>query len=415
MEFDIQPMKVAKERILARLLHFSPHSIIPMCITALRTYEEEHDPVKRLEFMKKYRPWDSFLLIKWTLLHGDWQNTSGGQLTEAEFAGFMNLFWELDGKNRLPTHYDHFFLFFRNKGFQQFWIQESGTPTHFARQMVLFSDLQDTHSFKRDFLSTAGVSIDHFLELASVLMCPFLGTTKAALPRTWFSNLQGKYPLGSIENFLAFVASEPKELQRFLRTVDRQVADVGYEYYEQTPLRRYPLIKIGQDYYLYSVLLLMHSMHSLIYDTLREPDPGLFMDKFGPVFENYVAKGVAYAGVPHIREKDLKAELGQGKVVDFLITEDDCNIMIDAKGVEMSQLGLVGHRPDVILDKTRSSALKGIEQALEVASKTQKRCQVSGLTLGSRNFLLVVTYKDLFFGNGLVFYETVAQRKLVLK
>ena len=58
----------------------------------------------------------------------------------------------------------------------------------------------------------------------------------------------------------------------------------------------------------------------------------------------------------------MQKTLGGGKAVDFLIADANCNILIDAKGVEMNQLGMVGHKPEVILDKTKTSVMKGIEQ-----------------------------------------------------
>ena len=141
-------------------------------------------------------------------------------------------------------------------------------------------------------------------------------------------------------------------------------------------------------------------------------DPNTFMNKFGKIFEEYIARGVDYMGLPYRCERTLQRTLSKGKVVDFLIVDDNCNILIDAKGVEMNQLGMVGHRPEVILDKTESSVVKGIEQGTEVADKLKSIPQIDGLQTGCENFLLVVTYKDFYIGNGETFYETIGKGKV---
>ncbi len=136
------------------------------------------------------------------------------------------------------------------------------------------------------------------------------------------------------------------------------------------------------------------------------------MNKFGTIYEKYIARGVDYMGLPHIRERTLQKTLDEGKIVDFLIVDDNCNILIDAKGVEMNQRGMIGYRPEVILDKTETSVVKGIQQGTVVADKLKSIPQIDGLQTGRENFLLVVTYKDFYIGNGETFYETIGKKKV---
>ena len=114
-------------------------------------------------------------------------------------------------------------------------------------------------------------------------------------------------------------------------------------------------------------------------------------------------------GLPYKYEHTLQKTLGGGKVVDFLVVDDNCNILIDAKGVEMNQRGMVGHRPEEILYKTKTSILRGIQQGTEVADKLKDSSQIDGLQTGCENFLLVVTYKDFYVGNGKTFYEAIGR------
>ena len=89
------------------------------------------------------------------------------------------------------------------------------------------------------------------------------------------------------------------------------------------------------------------------------------------------------------------------------------NVFVDAKGVEMGYLGMVSHRPEVIQDKTKSSILKGIAQGYDTARRLSNIQRIGGFSVGAKdNYLLVITFKDLYIGNGQDFYEYIAREKL---
>ena len=117
-------------------------------------------------------------------------------------------------------------------------------------------------------------------------------------------------------------------------------------------------------------------------------------------------------GLPYKHEHSLQKTLDGGKAVDFIVVDDNCNILIDAKGVEMNQLGMVDHRPKVILNRIKTSVMKGIQQGTEVAHKLKDNSQIDGLQTGCENFLLVVTYKDFYVGNGKTFYEAIGRERV---
>ena len=97
----------------------------------------------------------------------------------------------------------------------------------------------------------------------------------------------------------------------------------------------------------------------------------------------------------------------------YLLMDEGNKIFIDAKGVEMSYLGMVGHQPEVITDKTRTSIVKGIQQGFETASRLESIKKLGGVEIGEGDdYLIVVTFKDMFVGNGLNFYEYVAKDTL---
>jgi hypothetical protein len=138
------------------------------------------------------------------------------------------------------------------------------------------------------------------------------------------------------------------------------------------------------------------------------------MDKFGDIFERYVERGLVYSGVPYVTEKTLSKELnGDGKVVDFLINDGDSNIFVDSKAVEMAHQGKVTHLANIVKDRVKTSIIKAIEQAFDVLRRL-KETNTSNSIIKHRknNYLLVVTFKELYLGNGQNLFDAIAKDKL---
>ena len=182
------------------------------------------------------------------------------------------------------------------------------------------------------------------------------------------------------------------------------------EYYEQTPLLEYPLLYDNGVYISFYPAILYRSMENYVYDRMRRHDASKFMDKFGEIFERYIDKTLQYSGVNYIRENDIVNLVGySGNLIDFVILESDANIYIDAKATEITYSGKVSHLSRVLKDKTKDSVLKAIKQAHYVMNNIHDKNNPTGK---DKNYLLVVTFKDMFLGNGRTFYETVAKDKM---
>jgi hypothetical protein len=158
----------------------------------------------------------------------------------------------------------------------------------------------------------------------------------------------------------------------------------------------------------------MHSLSTFVYDTLRRRDPQLFMDKFGRVFQEYVQTGVECTKTTFYDENALRRLVGRdGLVVDYLVVDPEVNVFIDAKGVEVGHLGMTSYRPGDVTNALKSSVIKGISQGMEVVRFLQKFKSLPEVDFArSRNFLLLVTYKDLLLGTGQDFYESFGKERL---
>ncbi len=145
---------------------------------------------------------------------------------------------------------------------------------------------------------------------------------------------------------------------------------------------------------------------------MRSIDPAKFMDKFGELFERYVEKSLKHSEATFLTEKEIKKLLGiKGNQIDFIIQEGASNIFIDAKVVEMNSQGKTTYSTEIVRHQTKESILKAIKQSHDVIKKV---ADSSNCSIPSRlnNYLLVITFKDLYLGNGINYYEVIAKDKI---
>ncbi len=407
--FSEERVNEAFRKVRNRIKKHIPLEIISACIKKLN-----EQPKDRIQHLRMYPPWRLLLLVKWTFIHGEYLSPSRKPLTVNSFNYLLNRMHDFEGCLRHPSEYENILLFFRNMAFQQFWLQREFNIPNFARQSLLFGRLANGHPFQRRFVEKCGVSIPEFIELAMMIMTRFTIEKQTSVTSEWFRTVDNKYKTGTIQKFLDSLSIDFDSLKENLIKQKQPNRKISYEAYEKTPLRENPLLNHASIYYPFSQELLARCLETFIYDTFRSDDPADFMNKFGSMFEKYVGNSISKTKTKYFTEKELTESLpGEGKLVDCLLIDKDNKIFIDAKGVEMSYLGMVGHQPEVITDKTRNSIVKGIQQGFETASRLENIERIGEIEIGKgNNYLIVVTFKDMYVGNGSDFYEYVAKDTL---
>ena len=401
--------KEAVKKVHNRLKKHRSAEIIRECVRRLHEFDRTN-----IQQFRHYPPWFLLILIKWTLVYGDFKPSKPKKLTPQAFARLINLVHNVDGTQRLPSQYGSVFLFFRSIAYQQFWLQENMASGRLCRQSFLFAHLDPSHSLRSWFQELIGISIEDFIDLTFLLLIKFLTSTQTSVNKHWFSTVEQSFPDGAVEHFLSSLSTTPAGVKKYLQSLEEEKIRTSHEFLERTPLFRFPLLNLNGEYIIYLRYLLHYALQTFVYDTLRRHDPEKFMAKFGPLFEKYVEKGLDHAGTPFVNESTIKSAVGMpSKVVDFFVHADDFNVLIDAKGVEIGHMGMVSHRPDIVTDKAKSSVVRGIVQGVETA-KSLSNSKEYGQRDWSRekNFLIVVTFKDLVLGTGRDFYESIAQEKL---
>jgi len=381
-----------------RLRKFRPEEVIRYCIRQL-------NPGQSFEWAQvgQRPPWLFLLLIKWTAVYGDFLSPARRTFGERDAQEVLATLFEVWGQD-LPSCYDNEYLFFRARFQQQYWWQELFLVSDMSRQFILFFDLEPEHQFSSTFREIHGIDLNTFLELSFALMTRFAASRSATVDERFFTNLVPAYPAGTIPAFLSIVSRDLESLVCELSAMPTY--GILHETIEPTPLVRFPLLRDGNLYQCYLIHLLFRTVQNFVYDALRAADASAFTNKFGPIFEHYLERGLSYAGLGYMTESELVVTLPHGsKVVDYAILSEEAAVLIDAKAIQLTDPGMLA-RTSATLTARASTALKAVDQGFTVSANLKAGGSIAATC---PVFLLVVTYKDLLLGSGREFYENAAK------
>jgi hypothetical protein len=397
MALSTDPLFDFYKRARNRLRRYTPESILNHAIGAL--YQVETGGV---EVLRYYQPWNILLVIKWTLQEADPLSHRRDIATLNDLHAVLKILHDMGGNVRMPDEYEHASLFMRRLAFQQFALQKNPSADALVRQDILFSSLPAAHFFTENFRRITGFRPVDFVDLAFALLTLVLNSpTRQVVRQSMFANIAASFPAGTLDKFLRHLSKPVTELHTWLSTDEFKKMPVADQMILPSPLIEAPMIDIGSgSYRIIFPTLLMRSLESAVYRTLRNPNPAEFGSRFGPVFQNYVERVLDDAGVEFLNEDELHEQLpGEGKCVDFLVTEEHCNVLLDAKGVEMSALGRVSQRADLVLRTIKESAVKAIHQGMATAKRIRDLRGPATLPRKREMFLFAVTFDDLFLGS----------------
>ncbi|MEX2411836.1 MAG: hypothetical protein WD607_10810, partial [Candidatus Paceibacterota bacterium] len=253
---------------------YNSYSLLDHCFGFL--YKKIDEPFKEIE---KKQPWQILLLIKWILKDNNFSIPNKKKASRKDFIKILSLVRELGNKVRMPNEYDHWHLFFRNISYQQIIYQFGFNLNAFSRQKLLFSNLEENHFIKSTFREKTGIKIDEFIELSVFLLVKQINSTNS-ISKSFFSPLLSHYKPDIIENYLKCLSFNVSEAREYLLELEGNKV-TSYEYYEQTPFIKRPLLKVGSKYYPYYRNILYRGLEYYIYDTVREVNPQKFMQRFG--------------------------------------------------------------------------------------------------------------------------------------
>nr|WP_314530100.1 hypothetical protein [uncultured Pseudomonas sp.] len=387
---------------------YEPVSILSASMGLL--YREEIEQINQI----RKQPWIHLVLLKWVFVDDQVSQSGRPRISDQEFDELINKIYRLSWDGRKPSQYEDLTLFFRALAAQQFLYQNKINLDAIARQNQLFLNVNEEHFFQRAFVKAVGLPISSFIRLSLGLLSRFM--EDGCLPlfrRDYFSPIEHEIDSKHVDAFLKAISIPISELSDALRDQDSKMHRIS-EFIEETPFLKFPLLK-SMDYYccVYPQLLAKNLDH-FVFDTLKKTDSEKFRLNFGRRFEAYIGGMIAATGLVYRDEKALEKKLVEkGKLVDFLVVDGDANIYIEAKAVEMAPRGKAAHLREVVRGATSTSLLKAVEQAHAVNERLFALGDAD-LIIRARpeTYLIVVTYKELYIGNGVSLASAVGQEEL---
>lgn len=376
------------------LRKFEPGSVTGHILNALH---QAH--TGGVEVLRHYQPWNLLLALKWAIQETDTTAHRRPAATLNDVHRVLNIIHDMEAHVRMPSEFGHVTLFMRHMAFQQFWLHPPDGSA-LVRQDILFAELPTGHAFQREFLELTGLTVADSTELSFALLVAFLsGSDPRVINRADFANIEPRLSVGALDRFLRHLSRTPTQLRTLLNEAPIRQVSVSDQFILPSPFLRAPLLNAERRFFVYHPPLLFRALEELAYRTLRSKDPEWFAQRFGPIFEQHVARCLADAGITAVPEEKLKTSLaGSGKCVDFLIVENDCNVLIDAKGVEMSTVGRVSHEAEIVYRAVKDSAMKAIVQGMDTVRRVRGTAS-ERIPFGTQeNYLLVVTFEPLHLG-----------------
>lgn len=343
-------------------------------------------------------PWLIMLLIRWVFQ----DEASGIQgrppISDSKLIDILQLIYNLEDIGRMPTEYEDVSLFIRVTAYRQFYYQHERGISDIARQEILFSKVEDNHYFRTRFEGVTGVSVSGFLRLGMVLLSA-ARHYGFVIPRALMFELCPHFHPHIIDAFLRAISVEMSELTVAMRAG-------GENIYTQkdsllpTPFYKFPLIKVGDQFWCVSPHVLHRSLGYFIYDCLKRDNVNSFNAPCGKAFEKYVGAWINKTSLPVATESEQKRVLpGEGNLIDFLVADTEANVLIDAKGVEMAQRGMIAHRQQIVEGATETSLIKAFLQGHDLCRRLKDFASEHPVIQSrSVNYLIVVTYKELYIG-----------------
>ncbi len=386
------------KRIRTKIGYYPAIEVIDESIRYLR-----HVDFGRPDDLAKFQPWYLFRLIKMAFLYGSLIETKK-LLTNKAFFEVFGMVQQLGNNVKMPNEYENLFLFFRNMAYQQFWFQENISFDQIARQEMIFGEFLKSTHIQKISESTFGFNYKEVTLLILSILTRFMDSRTSIISFDWFDKVPIFSQKTSLNLFFGTLSKDFWGFRDYFLNENSKFKNPGLEYYEETPLLNYPFLKTPEGFAPFSVKLLYSTFTTLLYDKLKEKIPQ-FMDYFGPAFEAYVGNSLAHLPYQTYNENEHKKHFSIGsKAVDFSFQVDESLFLVDAKGGEISHLGMVAHSNSIVSDKVKDIILKGIRQALQTAIEFKKKGYFNKKK-PKFFFLMLVTYKNILISNGDYFFK----------
>jgi hypothetical protein len=382
----------AYKEIRNRLRKFKPTSVIARALEVL--WQPAPNQIEEL----KRAPWQVLLLIKWALLDEEASDVHGQEMPMQVFDDIRQRLWELPErvdmvrKGAMPLR-----LFMRRMLYQQVEFQRRITPS-FVRQPAILADLQSDHALRSLFRRKAGLDVLDFLDLGLAAHGPILDK-KAQFARAWFEPLGHAYGNQTIDAFLRCVSLDYLGMTGFVRGLRNAQERKASEYFDFTPLKRFPFLFTRGMYQCWHPMVFLRGMEDFAHLLMSEAGSD-YVERFSKVFERHIVAEISRTGRHHYDEDALQKVFGNDlELPDAAIPMGSFNIIVEAKAGLFDDSMMAIADPEIFRHKTKALA-KAIQQGWSASLAFRSEHAPADLRKATEDYLFVVTNKPLNVGSG---------------
>lgn len=162
---------------------------------------------------------------------------------------------------------------------------------------------------------------------------------------------------------------------------------------QSTILYKKPFLLHNNKYWIWDIKmideLVKYGIYNIIKIIMQKKKMGHVNNELSLVFENYI-NSLLFNSYDYVTESDLKKQKFKNQV-DFIINKDNTRVIIEAKAIEASKLTKFTDLDDILKNAYEKDITKAIYQSNSVINQYDDKLD---------NFLIIVTYKNLFLGDG---------------
>lgn len=385
----------AYKELRNRMRKYSRQSVVRVALQRLC-----HPTQNNLEDLR-IAPWQVLLLVKW-ICQDKLASDTGENITLVAFDELRQRLWKFpvsvnsSTRDTRPGN-----LFFRQLTRPQIGFQQDASLS-FTRESALLVQQPASHQLCNLFKDKVGLSILDFLDIAFATYVAIVDG-KQKLDISWFVPLQNAYGVSTINAFISCVSRTYPELVAFCRALPGADKKVASELYEFPVVSRYPFLRTGNTLECWHPAIFYRGIEGFVHSVLSEAGQ-TYINYFSELFEEHVVVEARRMGVPFFDEKAIMKFIPSGtKVPDGLLSFPTCNIFIESKaGLFREPVMTIGNSK-IFADRTEplQTAIKqGWSASTGIRSKGSAPTQILE---AKRDYLLIITNKDLRVGGGITF------------
>ncbi len=310
------------------------------------------------------------------------------------FVKAYNMAYDLEGDYTVALLHEGLHGFFLHLSHQQFWHQREIVRSSFARLDYFFCTDEATKQYDPWHKKQFGIPIKSFAILLVATWAVFK-INKRISTNLINSLSQIEQDHQSLFAFINAASVGIDDVESFVRNRASPVTSYFLQFGEISPFLFAPILRATDtQHFLLSLRLLERSIHTLLFERVKQSGNEAVIRSFANKFEEYINELLNFADLSPWRHSEIE-DAFPGKTTDFLFQCGTKTIFIEAKSIRLSPIAIANPTPDVLIRDIKDSVCKAILQCYELASELNHRC-------GSIDpHLIIVTYDDVYFGDPL--------------